>query len=317
MQSFLYERILPDLLFGVVLDVRQAFPNKSGSFGVNQRVTANSLADRAKLAGAYALLIEVDELVRDPALLEKALGLSRIAGFARAEDLEGHVGSITHESVRIEPEERHDSAVILMHGLGADGHDFESLVPELRLPPVPCIRWIFPHAPIRPVTINGGDNMRAWFDITAIDSRAAEDDSGIRESAAAIGALVRAEQDKGIAADRIILAGFSQGGAMALFTALRWPERLAGVAALSCWLPDAGSLHAEVHRANSAAAVFMAHGTMDPLVPLRLAEDSRDVLRANGCTVTWLTYPMAHNVCAAEVADLREWLLGALPVPSS
>lgn len=220
------------------------------------------------------------------------------------------------ESVRIEPKEKPDSAVILMHGLGADGHDFESLVPELRLPLTPSIRWIFPHAPVRPVTINGGLGMRAWFDITAIDRRAPEDESGIRESAAAISALVRAERESGIAPDRIVLAGFSQGGAMALFTALRWPERLAGVAALSCWLPLADTLPAEVHRANSAVPLFMAHGTMDPIVPLDQAEDSRDLLRANGYAVTWLTYPMPHSVCEAEVADVRQWLLGVLPVPS-
>jgi phospholipase/carboxylesterase len=224
------------------------------------------------------------------------------------------VGSITLESVRIEPTEKPDSAVILMHGLGADGHDFESLVPELSLPSVPSIRWIFPHAQVRPVTINGGLSMPAWFDIMDIDHRGAEDESGIRESAAAIGALVRAERESGIVPDRIILAGFSQGGAMALFTALRWPERLGGVAALSCWLPLADALPAEAHRANSAAPVFMAHGTMDPMVPLHLAESSRDLLRADGYPVTWLTYPMAHSVCTAEVADLREWLLGALPV---
>jgi phospholipase/carboxylesterase len=219
------------------------------------------------------------------------------------------------ESVRVEPKEKPDSAVILMHGLGADGHDFESLVPELRLPLSPSIRWIFPHAQVRPVTINGGRGMRAWFDITAIDRRAPEDDNGIRESAAAIGALVRAERERGIAPDRVVLAGFSQGGAMALFTALRWPERLAGVVALSCWLPLAATLPAEAHRANSAVPLFMAHGTMDPMVSLDQAEDSRDLLRANGYAVTWLTYPMPHSVCEAEVADLRQWLLGVLPAP--
>jgi len=226
------------------------------------------------------------------------------------------VRSITLESVRIEPKEKPDSAVILMHGLGADGHDFESLVPELHLPVAPSIRWILPHAQLRPVTINGGLSMPAWFDIADIDHRAAEDETGIRESAAAIGALVRAERDSGIAPDRIILAGFSQGGAMALFTALRWPERLGGVAALSCWLPLPDTLTAEAHRANSAVPLFMAHGTMDPMVPLHVAEESRDFLRTNGYPVTWLTYPMPHSVCMAEVADLREWLLGALPVPS-
>ena len=222
------------------------------------------------------------------------------------------MASITLETLRIEPKEKPDSAVILMHGLGADGHDFESLVPELRLPRSPAIRWIFPHAPIRPVTINGSYPMRAWFDILAIDSRAAEDETGIRESAAGIGALVRAERENGIPAERIILAGFSQGGAMALFTALRWPEPLAGVAALSCWLPLAGMLHTEAHRANSAIPVFMAQGTMDQTVPPELAEGSKDLLRANGYPVKWLTYPMSHSVSAEEVADVREWLLGAL-----
>ncbi len=224
------------------------------------------------------------------------------------------MGSITLETIRIEPSEKADSTVILMHGLGADGHDFESLVPELSLPPLPSIRWIFPHAPVRPVTINGGYRMRAWFDIMAIDGRAAEDESGIRESAAGIGELVRAEQESGIPPARIVLAGFSQGGAMALFTALRWPEPLAGAAALSCWLPLAGTLPAEAHRANSAIPVFMAHGQMDQTVPLDLAEGSKDLLRANGCAVKWLTYPMSHGVSSEEVDDLREWLLGALPV---
>jgi len=176
----------------------------------------------------------------------------------------------------------------------------------------PSIRWIFPHAPFRPVTVNAGADMRAWFDIASLDGEVDEDDAGIRESAAAIGALVHAERESGIATDRIILAGFSQGGAMALFTALRWPERLAGAAALSCWLPLPGTLTAEAHRANSSLPVFMAHGAMDPMVAMGLAERSKDLLRASGYPVTWLTYPMAHTLCAAEVTDLREWLLGVL-----
>jgi phospholipase/carboxylesterase len=155
--------------------------------------------------------------------------------------------------------------------------------------------------------------MRAWFDILAIDSDATEDQTGIRESASVVGALVRAERENGIAAGRIIIAGFSQGGAMALFSALRWPERLAGVVALSCWLPLAGRLSAEAHRANSAVPVFMAHGSMDQTVPLGLAEGTRDLLQANGYAVKWLTYPMGHGVSVEEVTDLREWLLGALP----
>jgi phospholipase/carboxylesterase len=204
-----------------------------------------------------------------------------------------------------------DAAVVLMHGLGADGHDFESLVPELRLPA--AVRFVFPHAPVRPVTLNGGYRMRAWYDILSLDRGAAEDDQGIRQSAEAIGELVRRERGRGIAADRIVLAGFSQGGAMALFTALRFPERLGGIVALSCYLPLAATLPAEAHPANAATPVFMAHGTMDPIVPAALGEGSRDVLRARGYDVEWHTYPMPHSVCAPEVHDLRGWLLRALP----
>jgi phospholipase/carboxylesterase len=217
------------------------------------------------------------------------------------------------ETVEADPGTAADAAVVLMHGLGADGHDFESLVPELRLPVSPSVRWVFPHAPVRPVTINGGHRMRAWYDIVALDRGAAEDDRGIRQSAEAIGALVRRERSRGIPADRIVLAGFSQGGAMALFTALRWPERLGGVAALSCYLPLAAALPAEAHPANAAVPVFMAHGTMDPIVPSALGEGSRDLLRSRGYEVEWRTYPMPHSVCAPEVDDLRAWLLRALP----
>jgi phospholipase/carboxylesterase len=200
-----------------------------------------------------------------------------------------------------------------MHGLGADGHDFESLVSELRLPASPSLRFVFPDAPVRPVTINGGYRMRAWYDILALERGAAEDDHGIRRSAEAIGGLVRRERERGIDADRIVLAGFSQGGAMALFTALRWPERLGGVVALSCYLPLAATLPAEAHPANAATPVFMAHGTLDPIVPPALGEGSRDALRARGYDVEWHTYPMPHSVCAPEVDDLRGWLLRVLP----
>jgi phospholipase/carboxylesterase len=217
------------------------------------------------------------------------------------------------ETVEVEPRSAADAAVVLMHGLGADGHDFESLVPELRLPAPPSVRWVFPHAPIRPVTINGGHRMRAWYDIAAIDRSAPEDETGLRASAEALGGLVRRERARGIAADRIVLAGFSQGGALALFTALRWPERLAGAAALSCYLPLAATLPAEAHPANASVPVFMAHGTFDPVVPTSLGEGSRDLLRSRGYDVDWRAYPMPHSVCAREVADLREWLLGVLP----
>ena len=217
-------------------------------------------------------------------------------------------------AVEIEPERPADAAVILMHGLGADGHDFETLVFELKLPPGSAIRWVFPHAPIRPVTLNGGMPMRAWFDIVGLDRRSEEDEAGIRESGEGVRALVGREKERGIPAERIVLAGFSQGGAMALHTALRETERLAGVLALSTYLPLAGTLEAEAHPANAAVPLFMAHGTADPIVPLTLGESSRNRLRSLGHEVDWHTYPMPHSVCAEEVADIREWLLGVLPV---
>jgi len=217
-------------------------------------------------------------------------------------------------AVEIEPERPADAAVILMHGLGADGHDFETLVFELKLPPGSAIRWVFPHAPIRPVTLNGGMPMRAWFDIGGLDRRSEEDEAGIRESGEGVRALVGREKERGIPAERIVLAGFSQGGAMALHTALRETERLAGVLALSTYLPLAGTLEAEAHPANAAVPLFMAHGTADPIVPLTLGESSRNRLRSLGHEVDWHTYPMPHSVCAEEVADIREWLLGVLPV---
>jgi len=223
------------------------------------------------------------------------------------------VSGVSLEAVEIEPRAAADAAVLLMHGLGADGHDFEPLVAELRLPASPSVRWVFPHGPVRPVTLNGGYRMRAWYDIAAIDRRAPEDEAGIRESAEAVGRLVRRERERGIAADRIVLAGFSQGGALALFTALRWPERLGGVVGLSCYLPLAATLGAEAHPANAALPVFLAHGTMDPIVPAGLGEGSRDLLLAQGYDVEWHAYPMPHSVCGPEVADLRAWLLRALP----
>ena len=216
--------------------------------------------------------------------------------------------------VEIEPERPADAAVILMHGLGADGHDFETLVFELQLPAASAIRWVFPHAPVRPVTLNGGAPMRAWFDIIGLDRRSEEDKAGVRESAKGIRDLIRRERERGIPADRIVLAGFSQGGAMALYTALRETERLAGVLALSSCMPLATTLESEAHPANAAVSVFMAHGTVDPIVPMALGEASRDHLQSLGYDVDWRTYPMPHSLCADEVADVREWLLRVLPV---
>jgi phospholipase/carboxylesterase len=217
------------------------------------------------------------------------------------------------ETVEFEPRAPADAAVLWMHGLGADGHDFESLVPELRLPAAPSVRFVFPHAPIRPVTINGGHRMRAWYDISGFDRGARQDEAGIRASGDALGALVRRERERGIPAARIVVAGFSQGGAMALFLALRWPERLAGVIALSSYLPLGETLTAEAHPANAAVPVLIAHGSFDPIVPPALGEASRETLRSLGYDVDWRSYPMPHAVCAQEIADVRDWLLRALP----
>lgn len=217
------------------------------------------------------------------------------------------------ETVEVEPSRPADASVILLHGLGADGHDFESLVPELRLPAPAAVRWVFPHAPVRPVTINGGYRMRAWYDILGLDRHAVQDEKGIRESAETARALVARERERGIASDRIVLAGFSQGGAIALFAGLREARRLGGILALSTYLPLADRLDAEAHPANAAVPIFMAHGTLDSLVPLSLGEGSRELLAARGYDVDWRTYPMPHSVSAEEVADVRQWLLRVLP----
>jgi phospholipase/carboxylesterase len=222
------------------------------------------------------------------------------------------VSALRLETVELEPSTPADAAVVWMHGLGADGHDFESLVPELRLGASPAVRFVFPHAPVRPVTINGGQRMRAWYDVAEFDRRAAQDERGLRESAEAIGALVARERERGIAASRMLIAGFSQGGAMALFTALRWPERLGAIVALSSYLPLGETLREELHPANAGLPVFMAHGQFDPILPQSLGEASCDTLRSLGCPVEWHSYPMPHSVCLEEVADLRRFLLSVL-----
>ena len=201
-------------------------------------------------------------------------------------------------------------ALLWLHGLGADGHDFEPIVPELGLS-VP-VRFVFPHAPVRPVTINGGMAMRAWYDILGFDRRAREDAAGIRASAAAVTELVDREIERGMSSDRIVLAGFSQGGAIALHTALREPRPLAGVLALSTYLPLAATLASERSAANAHVPLFMAHGTDDGVLPLQLAETSRGALEALGYTVEWHAYPMAHSVCLEEIGAIGAWL-AALP----
>ena len=205
------------------------------------------------------------------------------------------------------------AAVIVLHGLGADGNDFVPVAHELELASVGPVRFVFPHAPTRPVTINGGYVMRAWYDILGLDAGALrEDERGLRESQGLVEALVEREKERGIAASRIVLAGFSQGCAMTLMTGLRHRERLAGLVGLSGYLPLAATTAAERHDANRDVPIFLAHGTADPVIPIARARQSRDALVAMGHTVEWHEYAMPHSVCAAEIVDLNRWLLRVL-----
>ncbi len=198
-----------------------------------------------------------------------------------------------------------------MHGLGADGHDFEPIVPELELPQTLAVRFVFPHAPMRPVTINAGMVMRAWYDVLELGG-GREDEAGVRASQILVEALMAREKSRGIPADRIVLAGFSQGGVMALQTGLRQPEPLAGIMALSCYVPLARTLTAETNAANRDVPIFMAHGIYDDLIPIARARQSRDLLLGLGYRVEWREYPMPHSVSGEEVADISRWLRGAL-----
>ena len=214
----------------------------------------------------------------------------------------------------IELETRPDptAAVIWMHGLGADGNDFVPIVDELELPDGLGIRFIFPHAPMRPVTINGGAVMRAWYDIVGTDLTNRGDEAGIRDSQRRAEQLIAREKERGIPASRLVLAGFSQGGVIALQTGLRHPERLAGIMALSTYLALPQTLAAEAHPANADVPIFMAHGTADPMIRLDWAEASRRALQANGHSVEWHTYPMQHSVCIEEVDAIAAWLARVL-----
>ena len=212
------------------------------------------------------------------------------------------------ETLQVETAARPDAAVIWLHGLGADGHDFEPIVPELRLPASLRLRFVFPHAPARPVTINQGMRMRAWYDIFQLGG-GAEDEPGIRASERLLNELVAQQKAQGIAARRIVLAGFSQGGAIALQAALRHPERLAGVLALSTYLPLASKLAAERSPANADLPIFMAHGRYDDVIPPARAEQSARALAELGYPVEWATYSMPHSVCAEEIAHIAEFLV--------
>jgi phospholipase/carboxylesterase len=207
------------------------------------------------------------------------------------------------------------AAVIWMHGLGADGHDFEAIVPELRLPPSLAVNFVFPNAPMQPVTINNGHVMRAWYDVAFgdLEGRSRKpDEAGVRASVAHIERLIAREVARGVPSERIAIAGFSQGGAVALATGLRHAGRLAGIMALSTYLPLGDSLPAEAAAANLQVPIFFAHGTADPVIPIEMATDSVQRLRQLGYPVQWQEYRMPHSVHPQEVVDIRDWLVKVL-----
>ena len=199
-------------------------------------------------------------------------------------------------------------AVIWLHGLGADGNDFVPILPQLVRSGWPPVRFVFPHAPVRPITLNGGLPMRAWYDIAGFDLSRRQDEDGVRASIGAAGELIAREVARGVEESQIVLAGFSQGGAVALAAGLCHPRRLAAIVGLSTYLPIADAVGRERAAANAGVPVFMAHGSFDPVVPLLLGEGSRDRLRGWGYTVDWNAYPMAHQVCPPEIDDLAEFL---------
>jgi len=210
------------------------------------------------------------------------------------------------DAIQIETGPNPQAAVIWLHGLGADGHDFEPIVPELELEQP--VRFVFPHAPIRPVTINQGMRMRAWYDILQLGG-GPEDEAGLRASQKLTEELIRAQ---GLPANKVVLAGFSQGGAIVLQTALRHPERLAGVMALSTYLPLAATLESERSKANQDLPIFMAHGKFDDIIPIERAQQSRALLQKLQYKVEWHEYPMPHSVCAEEIADISTFLVRIL-----
>jgi phospholipase/carboxylesterase len=216
------------------------------------------------------------------------------------------------DSIEIETGPNPTVAVIWMHGLGADGNDFVPIVKELELMGCPPIRFIFPHAPTMPVTINNGYVMRAWYDILGTDLVKREDEAGLRKSQFAVEQLINRQKSLGIPANRIVLAGFSQGCAMALQTGLRYPETLAGLLCLSGYVPLHTHLASERHPANQATPIFLAHGRGDPVIPFARAEQSRDLLIALGFAVEWHDYPMQHSVCPQEVDDIGSWFRALL-----
>jgi phospholipase/carboxylesterase len=221
------------------------------------------------------------------------------------------------ETVDVETGRDPVASVIWMHGLGADAHDFEPIVPEIARPLARPLRFVFPNAPVRPITVNSGFPMRAWFDLKALGgSSIAPDEPGIRESAAAVRELIRRENDHGIPTNRIVLGGFSQGAGLAAFTGVRHPGRLAGIVGLSGFPLLTETLDAEHSPANASTPVFLGHGTYDPVVDVSLGEALRDALESRGHSVEWHTYPMVHTVSIEELNHLVEWLRRVLPAGS-
>ena len=220
------------------------------------------------------------------------------------------------EAIEAESGPHPTATIIVLHGLGADGNDFVPIAQELDLSRIGAVRFVFPHGPTRPVTINGGYVMRAWYDILGAElgpgAAKREDEAGLRESQALVDALIANERARGVAANRIVLAGFSQGCAMAFMTGLRHGERLAGLLGMSGYLPLGALTAAERSGANAGLPIFQAHGTADPVIPIARAIESRDALIALGHPVEWHAYPMPHSVCPAEIADMNRWLLKVL-----
>lgn len=219
---------------------------------------------------------------------------------------------MTLESIELVSGDNPDASVIWLHGLGADGHDFEAIVPELKLPDSLAIRFIFPHAPYRPISLNNGYVMRGWYDIKSLEFGADEDQLGIEESSQALNQLIDNEIARGIRSDRIILAGFSQGGAIVLHTALRAELPLAGIMALSSYVPLSKSLASEASDSSKQTPLFMAHGLEDDIVNYKYGAQSRMLLMDQGYQVDWHDYPMSHSVCMEEIADIRNWMLQRL-----
>ena len=220
--------------------------------------------------------------------------------------------SFSPDAVVIQPPTPTDASVIWLHGLGADGHDFEPIVPQLGAAITERTRFVFPHAPMRPVTVNGGYVMRAWYDVLDADIARRADAEGVQESEKILHGYIDAEIASGVPSERIIVAGFSQGGAIALHGSLRYPQRLAGVLGISCYLPLPSEIAEGLAPANATTPIFMAHGTEDPVIPVEAGKQSRDRLKKLDYGVEWHTYPIPHSMCLEEIEDIGRWLLRLL-----